>query len=115
MPWVDIKDHPFASDMPENWMPMDSSADYELVPLNPESVAYHLVASEFHRSIPNGRKICDVFRLQNPFLWHKFTRYSCCNNNCNPADYYCNVLYNKQAYLIYLQQEETDGIERSFI
>lgn len=65
---------PYPIEFPDNWTPIDTQHDFELVPLNPNSMEYHLVASEFIQSLPRQRTILDVFRLQNPFLWFKFHR-----------------------------------------
>ena len=64
---------PFSCPYPENWTPVDPQFDYELVPLNPDGMEYHLVASEVCKSLP-GRTIQDIYRIQNPYLWHKFDR-----------------------------------------
>jgi hypothetical protein len=67
---------PFTCAFPENWAPLDTTpgTDYELVALSPECLEHHLVAAEVLRSLP-GRAVHDVYRVQNPYLWHKFHRY----------------------------------------
>ena len=61
--------------IPRGWFPVDQKAEYELVPLDPESSSYHFVASAFVSEKLPDWKILDIYRLQNPFLWHKFKRY----------------------------------------
>ncbi len=70
-----ITHSPFSVDIPEHWLPLDPAHDYELIPLNHDKLEFHMIASEFYRSlsITGGWTIRDVFRIQNPYLW---TRYS---------------------------------------
>lgn len=70
----DIKFLPYASSFPGNWTPLDTSQEYELVPLNPDGMEYHLITSEFRKTVSLGKHICDIFRLQNPYLWNKYVR-----------------------------------------
>jgi hypothetical protein len=66
----------FETWLPKNWSPVDPKQDAEMVPINPDSLEYHLVASAFHSSLPQSlRTICDLFRIQNPFVWHKYIRF----------------------------------------
>lgn len=62
----------YKSEVPETWYPLEQASDFELVPLDPDSMEHHLVASEFVKTGMPNWKILDIFRTQNPFLWHKF-------------------------------------------
>ncbi|ELU12626.1 hypothetical protein CAPTEDRAFT_90221, partial [Capitella teleta] len=57
---------------PSDWTPVDPLQEVELIPMHPDSVPFHLVASEFHKTLREGRTICDIFKIQNLFLWSKF-------------------------------------------
>ena len=61
---------PYGLALPENWVPLDTQHEFELVPLNPDSMEFHLVSSEFLRT--SKHTIKDIFRLQNIHLWNKF-------------------------------------------
>ena len=62
---------PYSCLYPENWSPIDPQFDYELVTLNPAGFEYHLVASQVCKSL-QGITIHEIYRIQNPYLWHKF-------------------------------------------
>jgi poly [ADP-ribose] polymerase 7/11/12/13 len=73
LPCPPIKPVPFAASIPQHWLPVDTEQDSELIPINPSKMAFHLIASAFHESLPQTeRQICDIFSIQNPFLYHKY-------------------------------------------
>jgi len=70
LPFPAFKPSPHLPILPQQWFPPHTQDDFELVPLNPESMDYHLVMGEM-RNLP-GRQVADIFRVQNPFLWQKY-------------------------------------------
>ena len=70
-----IKSLFFESSIPESWFHDDRDHDYELIALDPDKMEFHLVASAFRETLSSGEaRICDIFRIQNSFLWHKYVR-----------------------------------------
>lgn len=67
---------PFVVAFPSHWTPLDTSRDWEVVKLRKTSEEYKQVASEFIKSLDSGsngnRKVKEVFRVQNPFVWQKY-------------------------------------------
>lgn len=58
-------------DIPSYWSPIDTSVEYELIPLNPKSLEYLWVRNSY--VIPGHKlHILDIFRLQNLKLWLTF-------------------------------------------
>lgn len=74
--WPPIKNMPFVVAFPSHWTPLDTSRDWEVVKLRKTSEEYKQVASEFIKSLDSGsngnRKVKEVFRVQNPFVWQKY-------------------------------------------
>ena len=62
----------YGSELPAVWFPIDNKSDHELVPLGPKDEDYCMVVRKFAQSGLSNQQIQKVFRLQNPFLWHRF-------------------------------------------
>src|ERR1043165_1483403 len=74
--WPPIKTMPFVVSFPSHWTPLDTSRDWEVVKLWTNSEEYKQVTSEFIKSFDSDnntkRKVKEVFRVQNSFIWQKY-------------------------------------------
>ncbi|XP_051900643.1 protein mono-ADP-ribosyltransferase TIPARP-like [Pristis pectinata] len=60
---------------PETWIPMDPNVDFIKVPMALDDKAYGVVYRLFHKTMPETKfVILSILRVQNQFLWDKYTR-----------------------------------------
>uniref|UniRef100_UPI0035902285 protein mono-ADP-ribosyltransferase TIPARP-like isoform X2 n=1 Tax=Myxine glutinosa TaxID=7769 RepID=UPI0035902285 len=60
---------------PLTWLPMGPCQDFLQVAVGTADRAFRTVYSLFHKTMPETKAvIVDIFRIQNPFLWEKYTR-----------------------------------------
>lgn len=75
--WPPIKQQPYVIAFPMYWTPLDQSKDWEVVKLSKDSAEFSEVNGSFVKSITDQRtathrKVKEIFRLQNPFVWQRY-------------------------------------------
>ena len=64
------------SHFPLTWLSMGPCQDFLQVAVGTADRAFRTVYSLFHKTMPETKAvIVDIFRIQNPFLWEKYTRF----------------------------------------
>lgn len=89
--WPPIKQLPYVISFPMSWTPLDQSKDWEVVKLSKDSAEFAEVNGSFVKSLMDQRttthrKVKEIFRLQNPFVWQRYVikkNFMQANNNCN--------------------------------
>lgn len=75
--WPPIKQLPYVISFPIYWTPLDRSKDWEVVKLSKDSAEFAAVNGSFAKSLTDNRtsthrKVKEIFRLQNPFVWQRY-------------------------------------------
>ena len=58
---------------PPHWDSHKENEDFQIVPLDEQSVEFQCVAERFYSTMENAAKIKRIDRIQNRLLWHKYT------------------------------------------
>lgn len=62
--------------VPSYWSPMPVNMQYKRVPLSAISSEYEDVEKLFKKTMERTVVISSIERVQNPFMWEKYQRYS---------------------------------------
>lgn len=63
-----------SSHLPAHWSPVPSKTKYKRVPLDPASPEFKEVENLFRKSMNRSVKKISIDRVQNPFMWEKYSR-----------------------------------------